>query len=81
VAISALTGEGVDELMKAVDEALPFDPIVRVRFRFPAGDGAGLAMLYAAGRVLDIRYDELSCEVEADVPESLKRRLEKWTIS
>ena len=37
VAISALTGEGIDGLMKAVDELLPFDPILRARFRFPVG--------------------------------------------
>ena len=80
-AISALTGEGVDRLLTTVDDVLPFDPVVRARFRFPLGEGARLSLLHASGRVLDTRYDETTCEVEAEVPESVKRRLGPWAIS
>ena len=36
VAVSALSGEGLDRLAALVDELLPLDPLVRVRFRFTA---------------------------------------------
>lgn len=76
VSISALTGEGTDQLLAAIDEVLPLDPIVRKTFRLAAGDGATLALLHEFGRVLGTRYLGEDCEVEADVPESLTRRLE-----
>ena len=78
VGISALTGEGMDELLAAVDEILPLDPLVRTTLRLPAGDGATLAMLHEFGRVLETRYSENGSEVELDVelPESVKRRLD-----
>jgi HD-like signal output (HDOD) protein len=39
------------------------------------GDGATLALLHEFGRVLEKRYGEEWCEVEAEIPESLQRRL------
>jgi GTP-binding protein HflX len=81
VAVSALAGEGIDGLLSALDEVLPFDPVVRARFRFPLGEGAGMALLHAAGRVLETRYDGAECEMDAEVPQSVKRRLGMWAIS
>jgi GTP-binding protein HflX len=74
VAVSALTGAGVDHLLRRIDEFLPLDPIVRAKLRLPAGDGASLALLHEFGRVLETRYDGEVCEVEAEIPESLRRR-------
>ncbi len=75
VAISAITGEGIGDLLTAIDVLLPLDPIVRVEFRLPPGGGAKLALLHEFGRVLETRYDEDGCDVVAEVPESLQRRL------
>lgn len=75
VAISALTGEGTHDLLAAIDEILPLDPIVRAEFHLPAGGGAALALLHEFGRVIDVRYGEEGCEVVAEVPESLRRRI------
>jgi GTPase len=75
VAISALTGEGMDRLLAAIDEILPLDPIVRTTIRIPAGAGATLAMLHQFGRVLATRYEGKSCEIDAEIPQSLERRL------
>jgi GTP-binding protein HflX len=77
VAISALTGEGIDRLLGTIDEALPFDPIVRTRLRLPLGDGARISMLHELGRVLSTRYEEDACEMEVEIPESLRRKLER----
>ena len=76
VAISALTGDGIDQLLAAIDEALPLDQIVRATFRLSAGDGASMALLHEFGQVLDTRYHGEYCEVEAEIPESLRRRVE-----
>ena len=76
VAISALTGEGLAQLLAAVDEALPLDPLVLATFRFPAADGATLALLHEFGRVLHTAYHGEECEVQAEISESLRRRIE-----
>jgi GTP-binding protein HflX len=75
VAISALTGAGIPRLLRVIDQALPLDPVVRASFRLPLGDGATLALLHQFGRVLEKRYGEDWCDVEAEIPESLSRRL------
>jgi GTP-binding protein HflX len=75
VAISALTGQGIDRLLQAIDEVLPLDPIVHTTLHVPAGDGATLAMLHEFGRVLSTRYTGEACEIEAEIPQSLERRL------
>jgi GTP-binding protein HflX len=74
VPISALTGAGIDQLLAAIDEALPLDPIVRATFRFSAGDGASMALLHEFGQVLKTSYHGEYCELEAEIPESLQRR-------
>jgi GTP-binding protein HflX len=76
VSASALTGLGIDRLLAAIDEVLPLDPLVRTTFHLPAGDGATLALLHEFGRVLATRYSGEDCEIEAEIPESLSRRLE-----
>ena len=77
VAISALTGEGAGRLLAALDEALPLDPIVSATFDLEPGDGSTLALLHEFGRVLSTRYEGSRCQVEAEIPESIKRRLER----
>ena len=75
VGISALTGEGIDRLLQTIDEVLPLDPIVRTVLHLAPGDGATMAMLHEFGRVLSTRYTEEGSEIEAEIPQSLERRL------
>jgi GTP-binding protein HflX len=75
VAISALTGQGIDRLLAALDEVLPFDPIVRARLRLPLGEGARISMVHDLGRVLETRYVGDCCEMDVEIPESLRQRL------
>ena len=74
-AVSALTGAGLDRLLAEIDNVLPLDPVVRTKLRIPAGEGAKLALLHQFGRVLETRYEGDLCEVDAEIPESLQRRL------
>ena len=76
-AVSALTGAGIDQLLLAMDEALQLDPVLRATFRLSAGDGATLALLHQFGKVIETRYQGNHVEVDAEVPESLKRRLDR----
>ncbi|HET7340829.1 MAG TPA: GTPase HflX [Methylomirabilota bacterium] len=55
VAISAASGEGLPDLLKAIDAALPASGSVTLRI--PHGDGAALALCYEHGRVVG-RVDE-----------------------
>ena len=77
VPVSALSGAGMDRLLARIDELLPIDPIVRTTLRLPAGDGATLALLHEFGKVLHVEYFDDRCEIEAEIPESLKRRLKR----
>jgi GTP-binding protein HflX len=79
-AVSAMTGVGINSLLRVIDEMLPLDPLVTVALRIPASDGATLALLHEFGRVLSARYDGPLCEVEAEIPESLKRRLKDCLV-
>jgi GTP-binding protein HflX len=78
VGISAVTGMGVDRLVAAIDEVLPFDPILRAVYRFPAADGATLALLHACGKVLEVRYEGSECLADVEAPESLGRRVSRF---
>jgi GTPase len=75
VALSALTGEGIRDLLAAIDEILPLDRIVRAEFHLPPGGGAELAMLHEFGRVIETQFTGEGCDVVAEVPESLLRRM------
>ena len=77
-AISARTGAGFEALLKKIDETLPLDAVSKCVFRFPAGDGAPLHWLHEFGIVTSTRYSGEMCEVEATVPESVKRRLKRY---
>jgi len=55
VGISAVTGQGLPDLLKAIDRILPVSGAVTLRI--PHNDGAALALCYERGRVL-ARVDE-----------------------
>lgn len=80
-AISARTGAGIGQLLRKIDETLSLDPVSDCLFRFPAGEGAPLHWLHEHGKVTATRYTGETCEVEASVPESIRRRLKRYLVS
>jgi GTP-binding protein HflX len=80
VGISALTGAGIDGLLAAIDESLPFDAVVETTFRLPVSDGRRIALLHASGRVLEARYTGDYAEFRAEAPQSLVRRLAEFVV-
>lgn len=75
VFVSALTGEGLNELLKGIDAALPVDPVVKLSLRMPLSEGRSLALVHALGRVLRSRVNDSHMDLEAEVPETVARRL------
>jgi GTP-binding protein HflX len=80
VRVSARTGQGIDTLLAEIDKRLSLDPTSRRTFRIPAGEGGALHLLHERARVLNIRYLEDVCEVEAETPASLLRQLETFLV-
>lgn len=75
ISVSARTGQGIPDLFQAMDAILGLDPVERATFRIPAEEGGVLNLLHEHGRVTATRYEDQICEVEAEVPESLRRKL------
>jgi GTP-binding protein HflX len=75
VLISALTGEGIEELLRRIDAALPIDPVVTLSLRLPLAEGRTLALVHALGRVLRSEVEDSHMVLDAEVPVSIARRL------
>lgn len=81
VLVSGVTGAGLAELYRRIDEVIAFDAIETVRFRIPLRDGAAIALLHDRGRVRSEVYDGNLCVIEVDAPESLRRRLSRYLFT
>jgi GTP-binding protein HflX len=78
--VSARSGVGFAELLTAIDRALLLDPVSRAKFRLPASEGSSIHLLHERAKVLATRYEGNCCEIEAEVPESVKRRLSHYIV-
>jgi GTP-binding protein HflX len=76
VYVSALSREGLDDLLRRVDQEMPVDPLLRLRFSVPLADGRTLALVHGLGRVLHSEVRDGQMDLEADVPQSVARRLQ-----
>jgi len=75
VLVSALTGEGIEELLRRMDAEMPTDPVVTISIRLPLAEGRTLAMIHALGRVLHSEIDDSHMRLDAEVPASIATRL------
>ncbi len=76
VAVSALTGEGIEGLLRRMDAEMPADPVVTLSVRLPLTEGRTLAMIHALGRVLYSEIDDSHMRLNAEVPASIAKRLQ-----
>jgi GTP-binding protein HflX len=81
VLVSGLTGEGVEELLRRMDEALPVDPVVTLSLRLPLAEGRTLALVHALGRVLHSEVEDSHMLLDAEVPVSIARKLKLSTFA
>ena len=80
VAVSALAGEGMDALLKAIDRALHSDPTIEAEFMVPQQEGGVLAAI-EAGMVIHIReYEGNMVRLTVSGPASLLGRLRKYRL-
>jgi GTPase len=75
VRVSGLTGAGLDELLKRIDDAMPVDPLLHLRFELPLKDGRAIALVHSLGRVIHSEVRDSAMAMEAELPASVARRL------
>ena len=73
--VSGLTGAGLDDLLGRIDAAMPVDPVLHLHFELPLKDGRAIALVHALGRVLHSEVRDSIMAMEAELPESVARRL------
>jgi len=78
VALSALTGEGLDAVFAAIDAALHSDPIIEADLRIPQHEGAALAAIEAGMIVHSRSYEGNLVHLSVSGPASLVGRLRRF---
>ena len=78
VAVSGMTGAGIDRLLAAIDTALVRDPLTEAEFRLPQSEGAALAALEAGAVVSGKRFDGNLVYLHAVGPASLVGRYRRF---
>jgi len=77
-AVSALTREGLDDLLRLIDNALFTDPVIEAEFKIPQHEGAVLAAI-EAGMVVHTRdYEGNLVRISATGPASLVGRMRRF---
>lgn len=80
VLTSAVTGEGLEDLLARIDSAMSVDPLVRLRLRMPVDDGRHFSLVQARGRVLHSEVVDGDLLVDAELPQSAARRLQAFVL-
>jgi GTP-binding protein HflX len=80
VAVSALTGDGIDALLAAIDGALHSDPILSAELRVPQQEGSALAAIEAGMVVHSREYEGNLVRLVVSGPASLLGRLRKYRL-
>jgi GTP-binding protein HflX len=80
VAISARSGEGVAELVQALQGTLG-SLRLRSRFRIPVCESALIAEIHRVGHVLELRYEGDDALIVAHVPPHLEAKLAQYSVS
>src|SRR5947209_4705660 len=79
VAISARTGEGVNNLVQALENALASWRL-RSRFRIASNESALIAEIHRVGHVLELRYEGNDAVIVAHVPPHLEQKLAGYAV-
>jgi len=75
VHVSAIKGIGISTLLERIDGMLQEDALSRVRLRVPQREGKALALLEGSARVFSRQYRDGFVDLEAQVPESVLRKV------
>jgi GTPase len=80
VAVSALTGEGLDAILNAIDAALHSDPMIEADLRIPQHEGAALAAIDAGMIVHSRQYEGNLVHLTVSGPASLIGRMRRFRV-
>lgn len=80
VAVSALTGEGLDALVKEVESVMP-DPWITCDFVVPYTDGRMIDWLHRHGKVHAVEYSNDSVSIRVELPRSLAERVKSHRLT
>ena len=80
VLVSAATGEGIDSLMAAIDEALYSDPVIEAELDVPQREGAALAAIEAGMVIHNRSYDGNLVHLTVAGPASLVGRFREYKL-
>lgn len=80
VQVSAMKGEGLENLLERFDAILTADPVGKLRVRIPQSEGKLLATIEAGGKILNREYKKDRVELTVEGPESLLRRVEQFRV-
>jgi GTP-binding protein HflX len=80
VALSALTGQGLDGLLAAIDAALQSDPVMEAELRVPQHEGAVLAAIEAGMVVRAREYEGNLVRLSVSGPASLIGRMRRFRL-
>jgi GTPase len=79
VAISARSGEGVNKLVQALQDALSAWRL-RSHFKIPASKSALIAEIHRVGHVLELKYEGNDASIIAHVPPELGQKLADFAV-
>ncbi len=80
VALSALTGEGLDNLLYAIDGTLHSDPVIDAELCIPQQEGAALAAIEAGAIVRARQYEGDLVRLSVSGPASLLGRMRRFRV-
>ena len=80
VQVSAMKGDGLENLLERIDAILTADPVSSVQVSIPQSEGKLLAMV-ERGKILNREYKKDRVELTIEGPESLLRKLERFRVS
>lgn len=78
VAVSALTHEGLENLLHAIDDGLIGDPVIETQFRIPQSEGSVIAALEAGAIVAEKHFEGNLAFLEVRGPASLLNRYRRF---
>ena len=79
VAISALKGEGVEDLLHMIEELIPYK-LIKMRFKCPVEAGDLISKIYRNGRICRKEYIGEEVIIEAEVDKKLAHSLKAYSF-
>ncbi len=76
--VSALSGQGLDELLRRIDARLERDPLIECRLLLPQSEVKALHLIHDRGRLLKKEIAGEFIRIEAQLPQSVARQLNSF---